>query len=269
MSAHKVNAEGLTEDRLLGGRLRLLQPDRGARVSTDTLLLAACVQPLPGERVIEAGSGSGGAALCLAARCPDALITGIDMDRDMVDLASRNAALNDFQDRVSFLEARVTERPALLPRGHFDHAMANPPYFEDQTSFASPAEMRARAFIDREARLADWVAFCLDMVRERGSVSFIHRADRLDELIALLYGRAGEIVIQPLWPRAGLPAKRVIVQARKGMKGVSMLMPGLVLHEASGAFTEMADAIFREAKALDLSRAAWSRLMHPGRSPQN
>ncbi|GER07603.1 methyltransferase [Iodidimonas muriae] len=265
MALHKVNAEGLTEDLLLGGRVRLLQPHRGVRVSIDTVLLASVMAPRPGERVIEAGAGSGGAALCVAARCPDVALTGIDIDPDMVDLAKRNAALNGFEDRVAFLNANVTDRPAILGRGQFHHAMANPPYFEERTCFAPPTKTRARAFIDQDAVLGDWVHFCLDMVCDKGTVSFIHRADRLDELIALLYGRAGEMAVFPLWPKAGLPAKRVIVQARKAMKGTAMHMPGLVLHDPGGAFSEQTEAVLRDARNIDLSRAGWSRLMHPQR----
>src|SRR2546430_5584269 len=51
----------------------------------------------------------------------------------------------------------------------------------------------------------------------RSSLTFIHRADRLEALLALLAGKAGEIALYPLWPGAGKPAKRIILRARKGV----------------------------------------------------
>ena len=68
-----------------------------------------------------------------------------------------------------------------------------------------------------EADLAAWVRFALAMVCNRGGITFIHRADRLAHLLAELTPRAGDIAVFPLWPGEGKPAKRVIVQARKGV----------------------------------------------------
>jgi tRNA1(Val) A37 N6-methylase TrmN6 len=56
----------------------------------------------------------------------------------------------------------------------------------------------------------------------------------------------------PLWPRAADTAKRVILQARKGSAAAFALLPGLVLHASSGAYTPEADAILRAGAALAL-----------------
>jgi len=89
-------------------------------------------------------------------------------------------------------------------------------------------------------------------VRARGSVTFIHRADRLDDLMAALTGRAGEIVVFPLWPGPDKPAKRILVQARKGVATPLRLSPGLVLHRPDGSFTAAAETVLRDAAPLSL-----------------
>lgn len=250
---------GLTEDALLGGRLRLRQPAGGARVAIDTLLLAAAVAARPGEHVLEAGSGSGGAALALARRCPEIRVTGLEIDPGMVAIADANAVLNGLAERVRFLEGCVTARPLALGRGGFDHAMANPPYGRPDREPPPPDGGRARAFVAGKADLRAWVDFGLDMIRDRGTLTMIHRADRLDAVMAALHGHAGDIAVFPLWPRAGLPAKRILLRARKGARGDALLLPGLVLHEADGGFTPAAEHVLREAGALDLDRPAARR----------
>ena len=72
------------------------------------------------------------------------------------------------------------------------------------------------------------------MVRAKGTVTFIHRADRLDALLAQIAGRAGEIVVFPLWPGRGRPASRILVRARKQVAAPARLAAGLVLHEPDG-----------------------------------
>src|SRR6478736_704367 len=89
----------LTEDALLGGRLRLLQPPRGYRVAVDAVLLAAAVDAAPCDRVLDLGAGVGAVGLCLAARVPDCTIVGIELQPELAALAVRNAALNGAESR--------------------------------------------------------------------------------------------------------------------------------------------------------------------------
>jgi tRNA1(Val) A37 N6-methylase TrmN6 len=98
--------------------------------------------------------------------------------------------------------------------------------------------------------LAAWIDAARHLAKPRGTIVLIHRADRLDEVLARLRERAGAIEIIPLWPRVGEAAKRVIVRARTGARGPTTLLPGLVLHQADGAYTEAAEAILRAAAAL-------------------
>ena len=56
----------------------------------------------------------------------------------------------------------------------------------------------------------------------------------------------------PLWKQAGHPAKLVLVRGVKGGRTPFRVLPGLVLHDASGAFTPEADAILRLGRALAL-----------------
>jgi tRNA1(Val) A37 N6-methylase TrmN6 len=90
------------------------------------------------------------------------------------------------------------------------------------------------------------------MARPKGSITFIHRADRMEQLLAQLSGRAGEIVVFPLWPGQDKPAKRLLLRARKSVATPTRLTPGLVLHEADGRYTAAAEAVLRGGAALHL-----------------
>ncbi|MFV0475862.1 MAG: methyltransferase domain-containing protein, partial [Pikeienuella sp.] len=84
----------LSEDAILGGRVRLLQPRAGYRAATDPVLLAAAAQARPGARVLDAGCGAGAALFCLAARVPGIEAHGLELQPAYAALARRNAALN-------------------------------------------------------------------------------------------------------------------------------------------------------------------------------
>ena len=242
----------LTDDLMLGGRLRLMQPRQGLRATIDPVLLAAAIAAAPGERVLELGSGSGVAALCLAARVSGCCVTGLEQDAALAALAERNAALNGMADRVDFLAGAVETPPAALVAGGFDHVMANPPYLPAGQGSLSPFRSKARAVGEGTAALDLWLDLAFRLVRPGGSVSFIQRADRLGELLRGMAG-GGATLVLPLWPRAGAAATRVIVRSLRGRRTPLAILPGLVLHEADGRYSAAADAVLRDAAALEIA----------------
>ncbi len=183
---------------------------------------------------------------------PQCRIVGLELQRDLVRLASENAALNGISARVSVIAGDLLQPPPRLSPGMFDHVMVNPPFIERGRGTPAASPGKAMATIEGGANLGDWVRFALAMVRGKGTVSFVHRADRIDGLLAHLAGRAGEITVFPLWPMAGRAASRILVRAKTQVATPARLMPGLILHEADGRFTPAAEAVLRDGEGLVL-----------------
>lgn len=246
-------AEKVSLDSLLGGRVVLHQPTEGYRVAIDPVLLGAAVPAVarPGERVLDVGTGVGAAALCYAARVPSAEVVGLDIQAPLIELAQRNAIENGLSDRVTFLAGDLLNPPEEIV-GRFAHVMANPPYLPAGRADPRTGAAKAASHVEGAASLGDWVDFCLRMIAPKGTVTLIHRADRLDEILALLRGRAGGIVIFPLWPRREQAPKRIIVRARRAIAQPLRLDPGMVLHEDDGRFTRMAEAVLSDGAAIVL-----------------
>lgn len=249
---------GFTENSLLGGRVRLLQPDTGYRAAIDPVLLAAAVPDGDWKQALDVGTGTGAAMLCLLARhAQTATLSGrscrgIEVQEPYARLARNAVELNGFQDCADVLTADVRWRPP-MPANSFDQVLTNPPFHGPGTR--PPESTRATAHM--EAMPLDvWIGFCLRMLKPRGSITIIHRADRLDDLLACLHGKTGAIEVIPLWPRVGESAKRVIVRARKAMKTPATLLPGLVLHTADGGYTPAAERVLRDGWSLDAAMGA-------------
>lgn len=242
----------VTEDGFLDNRVRLRQPASGYRAAIDPVFLAAAVPAQAGERALDIGTGVGTAALLLAWRVPGLRVTGMEMDPAMLRLANENLRLNALEDRVEFMVGDLRRPPARLAPGSFHHVLANPPFLEPARADASPHPGRARAGVEGPgAGLDAWVRFGCVMARDKGTITMIHRADRLDDLLAVLRGNAGGITVYPLWPdRSAKPAARVLVQAVKGSRAPMRLAQGMVLHEDGGGFTTEAEAVLRHGASL-------------------
>jgi tRNA1(Val) A37 N6-methylase TrmN6 len=234
-----------TEDRVLDGRVRLRQPERGYRAGLDAALLAAACDAGDGARVIEAGCGAGGALLAAAARRPGARFVGVERDPKAVALAQQNIALNDMAGRVEVLAGDVALRFSGLGLEPFDAAMANPPFFDDPDALRGPAAERRGAWMADDG-LEAWIGFLSKAVREGGRITLVHRADRLEDILSLLAAKAGSVQIRPVQPFADEPAKRVLVRAIKTGKAPLRLLPALVLHDRGGGkHTAETEAILR------------------------
>jgi len=237
--------DAVTEDRVLGGRVRLRQPARGYRAGVDAALLAAACDAQPGERVLEAGCGAGGALLAAAARRPGAVFTGLERAAEAWSLAQENIVLNDLAPRVTVVAGDVAQPFARLRLAPFDAVLANPPFFDDPAALRPPAPETEEAWI-ADGGLAAWTGFLLKAVREGGAITLIHRADRLADILALLAPKVGSAQVRPVHPFADEPAKRVLVRAIKSGKAPMKMLPPLVLHDrAGGKHTAEAEAILR------------------------
>jgi tRNA1(Val) A37 N6-methylase TrmN6 len=235
----------ITDDALLGGQVVLRQPRDGFRAAIDTVLLAAAVPARPGDRVLEFGAGCGGAALCLARRVAGVHVTGIELQPALVRLAGENIRANGLEGVVDVMSGDVAGPLPPRIQGPFDGVMFNPPFLDGARARPSPEASRAAANVEGAAGLGDWIASAWPLLRRKGTLTLIQRADRLDDIFDGLRGRFGGIVLFPLWPGAGRPAKRVIVRARKGVASPVILAAGLVLHEEDGRYTPEADAVLR------------------------
>ena len=241
----------VTEDRVLGGRVALRQPKSGYRAGLDAALLAAACDIRPGGRGIEAGCGVGGALLAAAARSPEACFTGIERDSGAADLARSNVTLNGMDGRVEIIGGDVAAGFRALGLDPFDAALANPPFFDDAAALRGPTPARRGAYIADDG-LGAWTAFLLKAVVEGGTITLIHRADRLADILGLLAPKAGSFRIRPIQPFEGSPAKRVLVRAVKTGKAPLALLPALVLHERDGGkHAPATEAILRGDAGLD------------------
>ena len=220
------------------------------------MFLPAAVPARAGETILELGCGVGAASLCLLRRAPQCTVIGLELQAELVKLARGNAIVNRLEGSFEAVLGDVADPPERITQQKFFHVMMNPPYLEAGSGQAPKSPSRAASSIEAGVPLSRWIATGIRSLREGGSLTLIHRADRLQDVLVALAREApdaGEIVVFPLWPETrGNPAIRVIVRARKGAATPLRIASGLVLHESDGSFTREAELVLREARALEL-----------------
>ena len=238
-TAPATTALATTAGTLLGGRVAYRQPTAGYRTGIEPVLIAAHCPARPGDRVLEAGCGAGAGLLCLMARVPGVMAEGVEIDPAMAALARVNTGLTIHEADIATLTAA---RP-------YDHAFTNPPW--RSTASTAPAAGRALALQADPALLGRWLDALARLLRPRGTVTLVQPAAQLSHALgALRTAQFGAVGVTPLWPRAGLPAKLVLLRATRGARGPDTLHPGLVLHDGAG-YSGAAQAVLRDGAAID------------------
>lgn len=242
-----INSSSYTQDFLLNGKVSIRQSSEGYRAAIDPVFLAAATPAKSGDKVLDVGVGTGAASLCLMSRIDDLDVYGVDVQDIMLEDAAHNAKANNVD--IHLLKGDIALGSIEgLEKNSYDCVMTNPPFMND--GFDSPNNTKAKAHKESSCSLSDWVNFCVKMVKPRGYFSIIHRADRTAEILYYLYGKLGNIVIIPLWPKENQDAKRIIIIGRKGVKTPQILHRGVVVHNSDGSYTKEAEAILKDAHAI-------------------
>ncbi len=237
-----------TDGHLLGGRVLYRQPAEGFRSGIEPVLLAAAVPVRTGAHVLEAGTGAGAGLLCLSHRVSGIQATGVELDPAMAAIAAENARRNGFAG-IDIVIGDIAS--VALPRA-FDHAIANPPYHPADGS-ASPDAGRELAKRGSAELIETWIERLSGALHRRGTLTLIVPAWLIPAcLTAMAASRCPCSAVFPLWPKPGRPAKLVLLRGIKDGLSPTRMLPGLVLHQPDGTFTEAAQAILASAAALPL-----------------
>jgi tRNA1(Val) A37 N6-methylase TrmN6 len=242
-----------TDDAFCGARLIVRQPAKGHRLGTDALLLAAAT---PSEgRIADVGAGAGlvGLALSLRGAAATVLIEREPVFSACAEVNVRRAG----SSRIAVAEVDIFDRravravPALADQS-FDHVATNPPYDQSIRARRSPSRLKLAAHAMAGGGLPEWLAACMRLLRDGGTLTLIHRADRLADVLAAMPRRAGGLAVRPVHPREGEPASRILVRAVAGSRAPLRLLPGFILHDAAGVFSPAAQAVHLGNGVIDM-----------------
>ena len=136
----------------------------------------------------------------------------------------------------------------------FDHVLSNPPFYDAAAARVSSNNLKAAAHVMPSGGLDAWLRFMARMTRPGGQATMIHLAERLSDVISAFERRFGGLLLQPLHPRAGDPASRIIVQGTKGSRRPMQVLAGIVLHSDGHGFRPEIDQILRAPCPLHLGR---------------
>jgi tRNA1Val (adenine37-N6)-methyltransferase len=221
---------------LCNGRLNFLQKKRAYRFSLDPILLANFITLKSRERMLDIGTGCGIIPIYMSNRYPHNAVTGVEIQKELFDLAVRNLRLNRCENiRFHHGDIRAAAKSLGEP---FHVVVSNPPYVKRNSGRRSPQTSRYVARYESTLDLASLLEISSSLLYPKGRLYLIYPVKRLAELIS----RASMLGLEPrrlrlVHPRNNEPANLVLLECVKD-GGVELKVERPLCILSDGKYTE-------------------------------
>jgi tRNA1Val (adenine37-N6)-methyltransferase len=231
----------ITTETLFYGGLKVLQKEKGYRFSVDAVILAHHI-PLKGVQVaVDLGTGCGIIPLIVAQRSPSARIYGIEIQKDLAELAAKNVRLNGMEERITIVHGDMKDFGSFLAPGMADVVFSNPPYGRLLSGRVSPDQERAVAKHEIKACLSDVMSVADKLLKVGGRLCVIYPAHRAIDLLTQM--RASKLEPKGLRFVHSMKDSEAELAIAEGLKygnpGVTV-SPPLIVHKKDGTYTDEA-----------------------------
>jgi len=224
---------------LFRGRLKILQREEGYRFSVDAVILAHYIPLKDMDMGVDLGTGCGIIPIILAYRSSSARLYGIEIQRDLADLASRNVRLNQMEDRITIVCGDMKDFRSYLEPGMADVVFSNPPYRKVLSGRINPDSERAVARHEIKGTLSDVVSVAEKLLRPSGRLVVIYPAERIADLLSQMRAFTLEPKrLRLVHPRQNSDAELILAEGRKQGRPGLRVVPPLIVHKEDGGYTD-------------------------------
>lgn len=224
---------------------KIIQKRDGFCFGMDAVLLSGFANVKQGEKALDLGTGTGIIPLLLEAKYQGIHYTGLEIQKEMAEMAARSIALNHLEDKIRIVEGDIKEASRLFGAASFDVVTSNPPYMNDAHGLKNPDLPKAIARHEVLCTLEDVVREAARLLRPGGRFYMVHRPHRLIEIITALKERGLEPKRMKLvHPFVDKEANMVLIEAVRGGKSMIKVEAPIVVYQKPGVYMEEIYSIY-------------------------
>ncbi|MBN3490913.1 methyltransferase [Acholeplasma equirhinis] len=227
----------MTTRDLLGTNLTITS-EVGKAFNLDTIVLSDFVRiPKGTKSILDVGCGNGAIMMYLSQKT-DAKIYGAEIQAHRYEVALKNIALNNLEERLSVYH---TDIKTFNPKTVFDIIVSNPPFFKvtGETKRSVDMDMEI-AKHELTLNLKDLVSSVRKHIKHGGLFFMVHKADRLEDIMLTLNENEFKVKrIRFVHPTESSEPNQVLIEARYKGNGSLTVMPPLFQYKGDAYSDEM------------------------------
>lgn len=226
---------------LLGYKnLKIYQDTDMFNFSLDSVLLANFVTLNKNiKKILDIGTGNAVIPIILSTKT-NSQIDGIELQKQSYLLAKKSVEYNHLSDRINLINQDVNVYATECETEKYDVIVSNPPYFKvDENSNLNNKECKTIARHEIALNLDDLFKISKKILKNNGTISIVHRPDRLIEIIETMKKYNIEPKkLQFIYPKQNKDSNMILIEGRKnGSTGLKILKP-LIVHDDDNNYTK-------------------------------
>ncbi|MBJ8307785.1 tRNA1(Val) (adenine(37)-N6)-methyltransferase [Staphylococcus pseudintermedius] len=224
-------------DYLIREDLRIIQNDAVFSFSTDALLLGHFTEVRKRDRILDMCAGNGVIPLLLSDKGNN-VITGVEIQPQLVNMAVRSVQYNHLEDRITMVEMDINALIQAYSPAQFDLITCNPPYFKANQTNQHQLEAHKIARHEIYCTLDDCLRVSNHLLKEGGRVVMVHRAERMLDLCeSMRHYRIEPKRLHMIFSKPGKAAQTIVVEGRKGGRQGLDIAPPFYIYDEQGDYT--------------------------------
>lgn len=239
MNSHIEIKEDERLDDLQRNHYQIIQKKTGFCFGMDAVLLSGFVRVKEGESVIDLGTGTGIIPILLEAKTKGKYFTGLEIQNEIAEMASRSIILNGLESRVRIVQGDIREASRIFGRASFDVVTSNPPYMVSRHGLENPDRTKAISRHEILCTLDDVIREASLLLKPEGHFFLVHRPRRLSEIICTLkqYGLEPKR-LKMVHPFVDKKANMVLIEAAKGGGVMMEAEAPIIVFKEPGVYSE-------------------------------
>lgn len=219
--------------------LKIIQNERGFCFGIDSVLLSDFAKNIKkNSLVLDLGTGTGIIPILLCGKTELKKIIGVEIQKEVSDMAKRSSKLNNLEDRFQVLNEDILNLNKIYENQTFDAIVTNPPYKKKDTGIINEDERKIISRHEITAKLEDFIKVSKDLLKDKGEFYMVHRPERLVDIFSLLR----KYKIEPkelrfVYSNINKPPKLVLVKGIKNSKSFLKVDKNLYIYDDKGNYT--------------------------------
>lgn len=226
-------------DDLNRNNYKIIQNTKKFCFGMDAVLLSGFAKVLPGEKVLDLGTGTGIIPILLEAKTEGKHFVGLEIQEESADMARRSVAMNGLEDKIDIVIGDIKEASAYFGLASFDVVISNPPYMNHGHGLINPGDAKAIARHELLCTLEDVLREASRLIKPGGRFYLVHRPYRLVEIMNTLT----QYKLEPkrmklVYPYVDKEPNMVLLECVKGGKSMLKVEAPLIVYKEQGVYTD-------------------------------
>ena len=220
--------------------LKIIQNTKGFCFGIDAVLLSDFAKEIRNKsKVLDLGTGTGILSILLSAKTNLEKIYGIEIQKDVADMAKRSVKLNNLENKIEIINKNILDLTEIFEKNSIDSIVANPPYKKADTGKINENERKYISRHEVTATLKDFITVSNKLLKNGGSLYMVHRPERLSEInYELKINKLEPKKLRFVYPNYNEEPKLILIKATKNAKEFLKIEKPLVIYKEPGKYTD-------------------------------